>query len=189
MCHVAAEMERQGFDLPLLIGGATTSRVHTAVKIHPNYRRGQAVYVNDASRAVGVVSALLSRETAAALLSATSAPNMPGSPRRMRAAKRTSSGCRSPTRAPMRCKLDWSGSYAPPVPRLLGTQTLRRYPDRRTHRLHRLVAVLRHLGAQRQISGDPRRRGRRRGGARPVRRRAGTCCGGWSTSTGSAPAP
>src|SRR5476649_1320398 len=62
MCHVAAEMERQGFDLPLMIGGATTSRVHTAVKIHPNYKRGQAVYVNDASRAVGVVSALLSRD-------------------------------------------------------------------------------------------------------------------------------
>ena len=48
MCHVAAEMEREGFDIPLLIGGATTSRVHTAVKIHPNYRRGQTVYVNDA---------------------------------------------------------------------------------------------------------------------------------------------
>src|SRR3984957_2022755 len=63
MCHVAAEMERKGFDVPLLIGGATTSRVHTAVKIHPNYRRGQAIYVNDASRAVGVVSSLLSRES------------------------------------------------------------------------------------------------------------------------------
>ncbi|MFW8637590.1 methionine synthase [Cribrihabitans pelagius] len=60
MVHVAAEMERQGFQLPLLIGGATTSRVHTAVKIHPQYSRGQAVHVNDASRAVGVVSALLS---------------------------------------------------------------------------------------------------------------------------------
>src|SRR5579872_6703696 len=60
MCHVAAEMERQGFELPLLIGGATTSRVHTAVKIHPNYQRGQAIYVTDASRAVGVASALLS---------------------------------------------------------------------------------------------------------------------------------
>ena len=59
MCHVAAEMERQGFDLPLLIGGATTSRIHTAVKIDPNYRAGQAVYVTDASRAVGVVSQLL----------------------------------------------------------------------------------------------------------------------------------
>src|SRR5437016_14146991 len=60
MCHVAAEMERQGFELPLLIGGATTSRVHTAVKIHPNYRRGQAVYVTDASRAVGGTSTLIS---------------------------------------------------------------------------------------------------------------------------------
>src|SRR5207244_13121996 len=50
MCHVAAEMERDGLALPLLIGGATTSRVHTAVKIHPQYRRGQAVFVHDASR-------------------------------------------------------------------------------------------------------------------------------------------
>ncbi|KKX29302.1 methionine synthase [Rhizobium sp. LC145] len=62
MVHVASEMERQGFDLPLLIGGATTSRVHTAVKIHPRYERGQTVYVTDASRAVGVVSSLLSPE-------------------------------------------------------------------------------------------------------------------------------
>ena len=62
MVHVASEMERQGFELPLLIGGATTSRVHTAVKIHPHYKRGQTVYVNDASRAVGVAQALLSRE-------------------------------------------------------------------------------------------------------------------------------
>ena len=62
MCHVAAEMERQGFSVPLLIGGATTSRVHTAVKIDPHYRRGQAVHVNDASRAVGVAAALLSSE-------------------------------------------------------------------------------------------------------------------------------
>jgi 5-methyltetrahydrofolate--homocysteine methyltransferase len=62
MCHVAAEMERQGFDLPLLIGGATTSRTHTAVKIHPNYRRGQAVYVTDASRAVGVAQNLMSQK-------------------------------------------------------------------------------------------------------------------------------
>jgi len=60
MCFVAAEMEREGFSCPLLIGGATTSKVHTAVKINPNYQRGQAVYVLDASRAVGVVSNLLS---------------------------------------------------------------------------------------------------------------------------------
>jgi 5-methyltetrahydrofolate--homocysteine methyltransferase len=68
MAHVAAEMEREGFDIPLLIGGATTSRVHTAVKIHPRYRRGQTVYVNDASRAVGVVGALLSPENRVAYI-------------------------------------------------------------------------------------------------------------------------
>jgi 5-methyltetrahydrofolate--homocysteine methyltransferase len=60
MSFLAGEMERQGLKLPLLIGGATTSRVHTAVKIDPNYRGGPVVHVNDASRAVGVASALLS---------------------------------------------------------------------------------------------------------------------------------
>ena len=60
MAHVAKEMERQGFRIPLLIGGATTSRMHTAVKIEPNYPSGPTVYVNDASRAVGVCSNLLS---------------------------------------------------------------------------------------------------------------------------------
>ncbi|OYW50541.1 MAG: methionine synthase, partial [Rhizobiales bacterium 12-68-15] len=63
MVGVAQEMEREGFDVPLLIGGATTSRVHTAVKIAPRYARGQAVYVTDASRAVGVVSNLLNPDT------------------------------------------------------------------------------------------------------------------------------
>lgn len=60
MVHLATELEREAFDIPLLIGGATTSRVHTAVKIAPRYNKGQAVYVTDASRAVGVVGALLS---------------------------------------------------------------------------------------------------------------------------------
>ncbi len=60
MCHVAAELEREGFNVPLLIGGATTSKIHTAVKIHPNYERGQAIYVTDAGRAVGVASKLMS---------------------------------------------------------------------------------------------------------------------------------
>ncbi len=59
MCHVAAEMEREGFEVPLMIGGATTSRVHTAVKITQNYERGQTVHVLDASRAVGVAGSLL----------------------------------------------------------------------------------------------------------------------------------
>ena len=64
MSHVAAEMKRQGFTAPLLIGGATTSRAHTAIKIAPNYN-GTVVYVPDASRAVGVVTKLLSIDQAA----------------------------------------------------------------------------------------------------------------------------
>ncbi len=64
MSHVASEMQRQGFTVPLLIGGATTSRAHTAIKIAPHYQ-GTVVYVPDASRAVGVVTKLLSDEQAA----------------------------------------------------------------------------------------------------------------------------
>ena len=60
MVHVAKEMEREGFDIPLLIGGATTSKVHTAVKIEENYKRGQTIHVLDASKSVPVVSNLLS---------------------------------------------------------------------------------------------------------------------------------
>ena len=60
MVFVASEMERRGMSIPLLIGGATTSRTHTAVKIEPAYHRGSTTYVVDASRAVGVVSGLLS---------------------------------------------------------------------------------------------------------------------------------
>ncbi len=121
MCHVAAEMERQGFDVPLLIGGATTSRVHTAVKIHPNYRRGQAVYVNDASRAVGVVSTLLSREARArtigdvrieyARIAAAHARGENNKQRLSLADARSNA-----------LKLDWSGRYPPPAPRFLGTR-------------------------------------------------------------------
>jgi 5-methyltetrahydrofolate--homocysteine methyltransferase len=62
MAFMASEMEREGLKIPLLIGGATTSRVHTAVKIDPNYRSGPVVHVNDASRAVGVASSLMSPE-------------------------------------------------------------------------------------------------------------------------------
>ncbi len=64
MSFLASEMQRQGMEMPLLIGGATTSRVHTAVKIDPNYSRGPVVHVNDASRAVGVASSLLSADRA-----------------------------------------------------------------------------------------------------------------------------
>jgi 5-methyltetrahydrofolate--homocysteine methyltransferase len=62
MVHVASEMERQGFSLPLLIGGATTSRLHTALKIEPQYNRGPVIHVLDASKCVGVASSLLSED-------------------------------------------------------------------------------------------------------------------------------
>jgi 5-methyltetrahydrofolate--homocysteine methyltransferase len=127
MCHVAAEMERQGFDIPLLIGGATTSRVHTAVKIHPNYRRGQTVYVNDASRAVGVVSALLSPETRARTVNEVRAEYA----RIAAAHARAEEGKHRLSLADARVnalKLNWSGNYQPPVPRLLGTHRLADIP-------------------------------------------------------------
>ncbi|MGF1504590.1 MAG: methionine synthase, partial [Anaerolineae bacterium] len=64
MRHVAAEMEREGFRVPLLIGGATTSKVHTAVKIRPEYTSGSVIHVVDASRAVGVATKLLNEDDA-----------------------------------------------------------------------------------------------------------------------------
>ncbi|GIX33468.1 MAG: methionine synthase [Lysobacterales bacterium] len=70
MSHVAAELERTGFDIPMLIGGATTSRAHTALKIAPRYRRAPVIWVKDASRAVGVVQALLSPEQRDAFIAA-----------------------------------------------------------------------------------------------------------------------
>ena len=127
MCHVAAEMERQGFDVPLLIGGATTSRVHTAVKIHPNYRRGQAVYVTDASRAVGVVSALLSPATRANTVNEVRAEYA-----RITAAHgRAEEGKHRLSLNDARLnalKLNWSGNYRPPVPLRPGTHRLADIP-------------------------------------------------------------
>jgi 5-methyltetrahydrofolate--homocysteine methyltransferase len=127
MCHVAAEMERQGFDVPLLIGGATTSRVHTAVKIHPNYRRGQTVYVNDASRAVGVVSALLSHETRAHTVNEVRAEYTRIAAAHARAEESKHRLPLADARANA-LKLNWSGNYLPPVPRLLGTHRLADIP-------------------------------------------------------------
>ena len=120
MCHVAAEMERQGFEVPLLIGGATTSRVHTAVKIHPNYRRGQAVYVNDASRAVGVVSALLSRDAKARTIADTRAEYARIAAAHARGEENKQRLSLADARANA-LKLNWSGSYVPPAPQFPGT--------------------------------------------------------------------
>ncbi|MGI9224340.1 MAG: methionine synthase [Woeseiaceae bacterium] len=74
MVHVAAEMQRQDFDLPLLIGGATTSPAHTAVKIEPQYK-GPVIYVKDASRSVGVAQALIETESRTALVDKTRRDN------------------------------------------------------------------------------------------------------------------
>ena len=76
-------MERQGFDIPLLIGGATTSRVHTAVKIDPNYRRGQTVYVTDAVARGGRRLQPARPRIPAPVMSPISAPNMKRSPMAM----------------------------------------------------------------------------------------------------------
>lgn len=72
MTHVAREMQRQGFEMPLLIGGATTSRAHTALKIDPHYT-APTVWVKDASRAVGVAQSLISRDMRAAFVAANDA--------------------------------------------------------------------------------------------------------------------
>jgi 5-methyltetrahydrofolate--homocysteine methyltransferase len=125
MCHVAAEMEREGFDLPLLIGGATTSRVHTAVKISPNYNRSQAIYVTDASRAVGVVSGLMSKEERPKQIAKVREEyeRMAESYARGQAEKQRASLAQARANA---LKLDWAG-YTPPKPSFLGTRSLKAY--------------------------------------------------------------
>ena len=125
MCHVAAEMEREGFDLPLLIGGATTSRVHTAVKISPNYHKSQAIYVTDASRAVGVVSSLMSpegRPKAIAKVREEYARMADSYARGQVEKARTSIADARDNRL----KLDWA-VYTPPKPTFLGTRAFKAY--------------------------------------------------------------
>ena len=122
MVFVAAEMQRQGFDIPLLIGGATTSKAHTAVKIEPAYSRGPTVYVSDASRSVKVASSLISTELRGAFSKEL---------REEYAQVRERTASRSGTRvllaldqardnAPV---LDWS-SYTPPRPQNPGVHTI-----------------------------------------------------------------
>ena len=125
MVHVAAEMERQGFSIPLLIGGATTSRVHTAVKVAPQYKAGQAVYVTDASRAVGVVSALLSPDSKQAYTDGVRSEYAKVAEAHARAEveKQRLPLARARENA---VKLDWS-SYKPVKPSFLGTKVFEDY--------------------------------------------------------------
>jgi 5-methyltetrahydrofolate--homocysteine methyltransferase len=125
MAHVASEMEREGMSLPLLIGGATTSRVHTAVKIEPNYS-GPIVWVPDASRSVGVCTNLISTE-----LREDYVEKMRNEAAKTRAQHqgKKGQGPRHPIAAARKhgVPTDWGG-YRPPVPVTPGLQVLRDYP-------------------------------------------------------------
>jgi 5-methyltetrahydrofolate--homocysteine methyltransferase len=117
MVHVASEMQRLDFDLPLLIGGATTSPAHTAVKIEPNYE-GPVIYVKDASRSVGVAQALIGQDTRKALVEKTRLDN---ERRRKQHAgkKRLTPQVSLADARRRRHSVDWS-NYEPPVPTFTG---------------------------------------------------------------------
>ncbi|WP_374486552.1 vitamin B12 dependent-methionine synthase activation domain-containing protein, partial [Zoogloea sp.] len=119
MSHVASEMKRQGFDVPLLIGGATTSRAHTAIKIAPHYDQ-PVIYVPDASRAVGVVTSLLSEGQ-----SASYAAEVAADYEKIRAQHAGKKGVAMVTLAEARANaFQWNGdaAYVPPKPAQLGVQ-------------------------------------------------------------------
>jgi 5-methyltetrahydrofolate--homocysteine methyltransferase len=119
MVHVAQEMEREGFKLPLLIGGATTSRAHTAVKIAPHYQ-SSTVHVLDASRAVGVVNSLLNEKQKAAFDTKTRAEY--ASLREQHAAKtRDKKFLKLEQARANRTSIDWNG-YQPAIPEFVGVR-------------------------------------------------------------------
>ncbi|HEY4371087.1 MAG TPA: methionine synthase, partial [Burkholderiales bacterium] len=123
MAHVSKEMERQGFELPLLIGGATTSRVHTAVKIAPHYNQ-PVVYVPDASRAVGVASQLLSETQRDPYIA-----QLRTEYERVRAQHASKKGPELITLAEARANktaVDWN-VYTPPRPKFIGRKVFRNY--------------------------------------------------------------
>ena len=121
MVHLASEMEREGLNLPLLIGGATTSKVHTAVKIAPRYS-GPAVYVLDASRAVGVVSNLLSPTNKAGFVDGIRTEYAEVTARHERAEAAKDRLPLAKARAnPLR--LDWD-SYSPTAPEFTGPRVI-----------------------------------------------------------------
>ncbi len=134
MVHVAKEMERQGFKLPLLIGGATTSKAHTAVKIEQNYSQ-PVVYVNNASRAVGVCTSLLSDELKPAFVEKLNADYINVREQHNRKAPRTKPITLEQARA-NKVAINWV-NYTPPIPVKPGVHiiddmdvaTLREYID------------------------------------------------------------
>ncbi len=123
MVHMAKEMERQGFEIPLLIGGATTSRAHTAVKIEPNYH-GATVYVTDASRSVGVVSSLLSEDLQSDYIRKIRAEYTQVRDRHKGRKAKTQQHTLEKAR---KNKFDYS-DYRPTKPSFLGTKVIDRFP-------------------------------------------------------------
>ncbi|MFT5233859.1 MAG: 5-methyltetrahydrofolate--homocysteine methyltransferase [Candidatus Krumholzibacteriia bacterium] len=121
MTHVAQELTRAGMKIPLLIGGATTSRLHTAVKIAPHYDHG-VIYVADASKAVGVVGSLLNPDTRDKVVSDTKAEYEQVRIDRESADTQRNLMSLAEARANA-TPLDW-GTYVPPKPAELGTQVL-----------------------------------------------------------------
>ncbi|MBQ56464.1 MAG: methionine synthase, partial [Pseudomonadaceae bacterium] len=122
MVHVAREMQRQGFTLPLMIGGATTSKAHTAVKIEPKYQNDAVVYVTDASRAVGVATQLLSKELKAAFVQNTRDDYAIVRERTANRSARTERLSYSEAVA-KKPQFDWA-SYQPTVPTFTGVKVL-----------------------------------------------------------------
>ncbi len=123
MVHVAKEMQRQGFTIPLMIGGATTSRAHTAVKIEPHYQ-GPTIYVTDASRGVGVASNLLSTELKADFIKSVHDEYEEVRARHKGREAKTKQHSLEDAR---RNKFNW-GRYEPVKPSFLGIKVLERFP-------------------------------------------------------------
>ena len=125
MSYIAGEMQRRGFKVPLLIGGATTSPAHTAVKIDPHYE-GPVVYVKDASRAVGVCRQLVTPEMKPAYVAEVKAENVrrreQHAGRKVKGAQMTLGQARN-----NRFRTDWA-NYTPPVPRFLGAKVFNDVP-------------------------------------------------------------
>ena len=126
MVTLGKEMERQGFDIPLLIGGATTSKAHTAVKIAPTYTRNQTIYVSDASRAVGVASKLISKEHRASFIAGI---QLDYEAVRLRTANRTPRGTlyTYPDAIKQKPQINWR-DYQPTLPTKPGITVLDDYP-------------------------------------------------------------
>ena len=126
MVTLGKEMQRQGFTVPLMIGGATTSKAHTAVKIAPGYTNNQAIYVSDASRAVGVASKLISKESRDGFIAEI---QQDYDAVRLRTANRTPRGTLFAYSDAVKQKpqLNWR-DYQPEIPNTLGVTVLDDYP-------------------------------------------------------------